>query len=160
MSGKKVNMKELMKKFEDAMTAATFAEAGETETARAILKEEKRVLLALREGEIERKALIYAMNTCKRIGADMDILYLSSAESSENAMLKQFSSELQGEGIHYRLIQRSGRLREEIKDYTDSERSINFVVVESPAVDRWNREEGLSKILEKMKCPLVVVDIP
>jgi hypothetical protein len=153
-------MKELVKKFQDSMAAATFAEAGETETARKILKEEKRVLLALREGEIERKALIYAMNTCKRIGADMDIMYLSSAESSENPMLKQFFSELQSEGIHHRLIQRIGRLREEIKNYTDSERSIDFVVVESPAVDRWNREEGLSKILEKIKCPLVVVNIP
>ena len=56
MSGKKVNMKELMKKFEDAMTAATFAEAGETETAREILKEEKRVLLGLRE-VLPRKSL-------------------------------------------------------------------------------------------------------
>lgn len=160
MSGKKANMKELMKKFENAMAAATFAEAGETGTARELLKEEKRVLLALREGEIERKALTYAMNTCKRIGAGMDILYLSSAESSENSMLRQFFSELQSEGINHRLIQRIGRMREEIRNYTDSERSIDFVVVESPAVDRWNREEGLSKILEKIKCPLVVVDIP
>src|SRR4030042_2726966 len=103
MDMKKENLKKLIKKLEDIMTASTFAEAGEFEAAREILKEGRRVLLAMREGEGERKALKYAMNTCKRIGADMDILYLSSAESSENPMLKQFFSELQSEGIHYRL---------------------------------------------------------
>ncbi|MEW6569938.1 MAG: hypothetical protein AB1390_02000 [Nitrospirota bacterium] len=149
----------MIKKFEDIMTASTFAEAGEFETAREILKEARRVLLAMREGEVERKALTYALNTCKRIGADIDILYLSLTNADENPLLKEFFRELQREGITYRLIQKNGRLREEIKKYTDSERSIHFVVVESPAVERWNREEGLSTILEKIKCPLVVVDV-
>ena len=160
MDMKKENLKKLIKKFEDIMTAASFAEEGEFEAAKEILKEGRRVLLAMREGEVEKKALKYAMNTCKRIEADMDILYLSSTDADENPVLKEFFSELQREGITYRLIQKIGRLREEIKKYTDSERSIHFVVVESPAVERWNREEGLSKILEKIKCPLVVVDIP
>jgi len=157
---KKENLKKLIKKLEDIRAASTFAEAGEFETAKEILKEGRRVLLAVREGEVEQRVLTYAMNTCKRVGADMDILYLSSADPGENPTLKQFFSELQNAGINYRLVHKSGRLREEIKKYTDSERSIHFVVVESPAVDRWNREEGLSKILEKIKCPLVVVDIP
>jgi hypothetical protein len=160
MDKKKENLKKLIKQFENIMTAAAFAEAGEFDTARKIVKEEKRVLLAIREGEIERKALTYALNTCKRIRADMDILYLSTTDAGENLLLKEFFSELQREGITYRLIQRNGRLREEIKKYTDLERSIHFVVVESLAVDRWSKEERLSKILEKMECPLVVVDIP
>ncbi|MGB9714963.1 MAG: hypothetical protein ACPL1G_00905 [Thermodesulfovibrionales bacterium] len=157
---KKENLKDLIKKIEDIMTASTFAEAGEFETAREIIKGERRVLLAMREGEVERKALTYALNTCKRIGADMDILYISTIDASENPILKEFFSELQREGINYRLFMKTGRLREEIKHYTDSESNIKFVVVESPAAERWNREEGLSKILEKIKCPLVVVDIP
>jgi hypothetical protein len=157
---KKENISNLIRKFEDIMTAASFAEAGEFETARETLRGERRVLLAMREGEVEKKALIYALNTCKRIRAEMDILYLSTTDAGENPMLKEFFSEIQREGINYRLIQRIGRLREEIRNYTDSERNIDFVVVESPAVDRWNREEGLSKILEKIKCPLVVVDVP
>lgn len=157
---KKENLKDLIRKIEDIMTTSTFAEAGEFETAREILRGERRVLLAMREGEVERKVLTYAMNTCKRIGAEMDILYLSTTDAGENKMLKEFFSELQREGINYRLIQKIGRLREEIKNYTDSESNINFVVVESPVVERWNREEMLSKILEKIKCPLVVVDIP
>ena len=160
MDKKKENLKKLIKKFEDIMTAASFAEAGEFETARKVVKEGKRVLLALREGEVERKVLTYALNTCKRIGADMDVLYLSSGNSNENPMLKQFFSELEREGISYRLIRGSGRLREEIRNYTDSEISVRFVVVESLAVDRWSREEELSEILKKMKCPLVVVDTP
>ncbi len=157
---KKENINNLIRKFEDIMTAASFAEAGEFETAREVLRGERRVLLAMREGEVEKKALIYALNTCKRIRAEMDILYLSTTDAGENPMLKEFFSEIQREGINYRLIQRIGRLREEIRNYTDCEKNIDFVVVESPAVDRWNREEGLSKILDKIKCPLVVVDVP
>jgi hypothetical protein len=157
---KKENLENLMKKLEDVMTASTFAEAGEFETAREVLRCKRRVLLALREGEVERKALKYALNTCKRIRSDIDILYLSTSNASENPMLNEFFSELQKEGINYRVIQKIGLLREEIKKYTDCERNIDFVVVESPAVERWDREEGLSKILEKIKFPLVVVDVP
>ena len=160
MSRKGLNMKELMKKLEDTLTAATFAQAGETDTAREIFKERRRVLLALREGEVESKVLKYAMNTSKRIGADLDVLYISSSSSPEAPILKEFFSLLEKEGIEYRLVRRNGRLREEIRKYTESERGIHFVVVESLAVDRWNKEEGLSEIVDKMKCPLVVVDIP
>ena len=160
MSGKGLNMKEVMKKLEDTLTAVTFAQAGETDTARGIFKERRRVLLALREGEIESKVLKYAMNTSKRIGADLDVLYISSSSSPEAPILKEFFSLLEKEGIEYRLVRRNGRLREEIRKYTESERGIHFVVVESLAVDRWNKEEGLSEIVDKMKCPLVVVDIP
>jgi len=160
MSGKGLNMKELMKKFEDTLTAATFAQAGETDKAREVFKERRRVLLALREEEIESKVLKYAMNTSKRIGADLDILYISSSSSPEAPILTEFFSLLEKEGIEYRLVRRNGRLREEIRKYTESERGIHFVVVESLAVDRWNKEEGLSEIVDKMKCPLVVVDIP
>jgi hypothetical protein len=160
MNMKKENIRNLIKKFDDIMTAASFAEEGEFETARKVVKEGKRVLLAVREGEVERKALTYALNTCKRIGADMDVLYLSSGNSDEGPILKQFFSELEKEGIGYRLIRGIGRLREEIRNYTDSEISVNFVVVESLAVDRWSKEEELSEILKKMKCPLVVVDTP
>ncbi|HYA11443.1 MAG TPA: universal stress protein [Thermodesulfovibrionales bacterium] len=149
-----------MKKFEDTLTAATFAQAGETDKAREVFKERRRVLLALREEEIESKVLKYAMNTSKRIGADLDILYISSSSSPEAPILTEFFSLLEKEGIEYRLVRRSGRLREEIRNYTESERGIHFVVVESLAVDRWNKEEGLSEIVDKMKCPLVVVDIP
>jgi hypothetical protein len=153
-------MKRWIKRFEDVLSAASFAESGEFDTARDILREGRRVLLAIREEKMEREVLKYAMNTCKRIRTDMDILYLSSANSGGNPMLKQFFSELQSEGINYRLIQKNGSLREEIKNYTDSERSICFVVAESFTVDRWSKEGGLSKILEKIKYPLVVVDVP
>lgn len=160
MTMKKENIRDLIKKFEDIMSAASFAEAGEFKTAREVLKGERRVLLAMREGEVERKALTYALNTCKRIGADMDVLYLSSGNSDEDPILKQFFSELDKEGISYRLIRGSGLLREEIKNYTDSEISVHFVVVESLAVDRWSKEERLSEILKKIKCPVVVVEAP
>jgi Holliday junction resolvase RusA-like endonuclease len=60
MNMKKENIRNLIKKFDDIMTAASFAEEGEFETARKVVKEGKRVLLAVREGEVERNALTYA----------------------------------------------------------------------------------------------------
>ena len=43
----------MMKKMEDVLAAATFAEEGEAETARSLLREGRRVLLALKEGRID-----------------------------------------------------------------------------------------------------------
>ena len=73
-------MVDLKKKVEDLMSAISFAEEGEFDTAREMLKEERRVLLAIKENHLDKKTFRYAINTCKRVGADLDILYVSSAE--------------------------------------------------------------------------------
>ncbi len=73
-----MKLKKMMKNVEDALAAATFAEAGEAVTARSILKEGRKVLLALKEGRIDAMTLKYALNTAKRIDAHLDILYVTS----------------------------------------------------------------------------------
>ena len=50
-----------MKNVEDALAAVTFAEEGQVATARSIMKEGRRVLLALKEGRIDDKTLMYAI---------------------------------------------------------------------------------------------------
>ncbi len=64
MAHKKINkikgdnkMKRLLKKFETAMTAASFAEAGEHGTAREIMREGKRTRKADRVAPRPRKQL-------------------------------------------------------------------------------------------------------
>src|SRR6266508_533875 len=117
--------KKLMKNVEDALAATTFAEEGKAETARSIMKEGRRVLLALKEGRIDAGTLKYALNTSKRIGADLDILHVTAPGNSAPAtgpLLSNFESDRRAEGILYRTIRRTGCLKQQIIDYTNSER--------------------------------------
>lgn len=153
-------MSRLNKKIEDLMSAISFAEEGEFETARQILKEEKRILFAVKNGQIDKKTLRYAINTCKRIGAGLDIMYLSSDSPKIDSKLKDFQSGLEKEGIYCRLIKRDGSLRQEIVDYTASNKEVLFVVIESSDdVEHGHKgnERRLSESWKNLKCPLVVV---
>ena len=154
---KKLN--KVMKKIEDAMSAVSFAEEGEFTTAREMMKEERRVLLAVRERQIDVKTLKYAVNTCKRVKAALDILYISSSGKMD-PMLEQFLSELKDNGVLYRLVARSGCLKQAIIDYTNSKTEILFAVIQSSDnldVDCAGKDRRLSESWKNLKCPLVVV---
>ncbi len=156
-------MNKMMKKIEDLMTATSFAEEGEFESAQSFLREDRRVLLALREGHIDSKTLKYALNTAKRINAHLDILFVSSdgdEDQNARAALARFQSELQTEGVQYRLVRKTGCLKQEIIDYTNKEKEILFAVVESPGsleADCKKKDTRLSELWQNLKCPLVVV---
>lgn len=150
-------MKKWLKKFEDAMSAAAFAEAGEFETARETLREQRKILLALTGEKSDINAFKYALNTCKRIGAELEILYVSE---HAKGLLKQFQSELKKQGIEHRLIQKNGCVQEEILNYTSKKRDILFVVVESSDIVNINCKKSnkiVSGSWKNIKCPLVVV---
>jgi hypothetical protein len=150
-------MKRVTKGFQDLMAAITFAEAGELETARAILKERERVLLALREGHIEASTLRYALNTCKRIGADLDILYLPAADVI-TPELSGFLQELERTGIPHRLVKASGCLQQAVMDYVNARTGIAFAVIDGADDPETEGKLGkLSRWWEKVKCPLVIV---
>ena len=152
-----------MKTVEDALAAVTFAEEGQAETARSIMKDGRRVLLALKEGRIDGRTLRYALNTSKRIGADLDILHVTAQGANAptiNPLISHFVSELEAEGIGYRMIPRTGCLKQQIIDYTTSEKEILFAVIESPKsldADCNKRDKTLSELWQQLKCPLVVV---
>jgi hypothetical protein len=156
-------LKKMLRSIEDTLTAASFAEEGEAALAQSILKDGKKVLLGLKQGRVDARTLKYALNTTKRINAHLDILYVASTgaeAATDGPALKQFESELREEGIQYRLITRTGCLKEEILDYTNKEKEIVFAVIESPAsldADCNKRERTLSELWRKLKCPLVVV---
>ncbi len=157
MDKKKMNMKKLRKKFEDAMAAVAFAEAGEFETARETLREQRKILLALAGERSDTNAFRYALNMCKRIGAELEILYVSEVRED---LLNQFQAELKKEKIEYRLIQRNGCIKEEILTYTGKKREILFVVAESSDkldIKCKKADKITAKSWDNLKCPLVVV---
>ncbi len=152
-------MGRLQKKIEDIMSAVSFAEEGEFGTARELIKEERRILLAVRAGQVDGKTFRYAANTCKRIGAKLDVLYISPS-SSEDALLSQCLTDLREQGIEFRLIRKSGCMKQEIIDYTSAKKDIVFAVTESSDnldVDCKGKGKGLSEAWQNLKCPLVVV---
>jgi hypothetical protein len=155
-------LKKMMKKVEDILAAASFAEEGESRTAQSLLRENRRVLLGLKRDRVDPKAVRYAINSSKRIGADLDILYVASSqgEQAEDALLSRLEAELISEGIRYRLIRTSGCLKQAIIDYTNREKEVLFAVVESRnSLDAdCNRKDAvLAELWQKLKCPLVVV---
>jgi hypothetical protein len=155
-------LKKMMKKMEDVLAATSFAEEGESESARSILNDGRRVLLALKEGRIDIKTLKYAVNTSKRIGACLDILYVAAGgrQDANDPLIRNLQADLSAEGIQYRLIRQTGCLKQAVIDYTNREKEILFAVVESPNsldADCNMKDTRLSELWQKLKCPLVVV---
>ncbi len=152
-------MARLGKKIEDLMSAISFAEEGEFKTAKEMLKEERRVLLAVKKGQMDKKTFRYAVNACKRIGAHLDILCISPVEVAD-PVLEECLSEIKREGINYRLMYKNGCLKQEIIDYTNSKKGVLFAVTESSDylnVDCRGKGKKLSEAWQNLKCPLVVV---
>ena len=151
-------MDTLKKRIEEMMSAISFAEEGEFETAKEFLKEERRVLLAVRKDQVDRRTFTYAINTCKRINAALDILYISGSKE-QDPTLQQYLSELTREGISYRLVQKGGCLKQAIIDYTNAIKGILFAVTESSDnLDVDCKGMKASKAWKDLKCPLVVVE--
>lgn len=150
-------MKNWLKKLDDTMAAAAFAEQGEFDTAREIMREQRKILLALTGAKSDENAFKYAINTCQRIGADIEILY-SAAHKKD--LINSFKSELRLRGIDYHFIKAEGCVKEEVLRYTSKRTDILFVVVESSDgldINCKKSKKIISRSWMNLKCPLVVV---
>jgi hypothetical protein len=154
-------MAELRKKIEAIMSAITFAEEGEFETAKTLLNTRKRGLLTIKNGRTDTKTCTYALNTCKRIGIGLDILVVGETEREDlNPSIQPFLTQLESESVSFTLVRKAGCIKEAILNYTEAENDIVFVVIESQdTLDRncATKDRRLSKLWQELKCPLVVV---
>ncbi len=146
-------------RFDDLMSAISFAEAGEHEKAREFLKGRDTVLIAVSERVVDRNVLKYALNLSERIQAAIDILYLTKSNET-NPLVEAFISEAKKKDIDCSLIREAGCMKKAILDYTAKRKEILFVVVGSTPeldVECGVGEKSLSEAWKRLKCPLVVV---
>lgn len=156
-------MKKLYKSFEELIIASSFAEEGDFEAARQILKGQRRVLLAIREKSIGQRSILYAMNVCKRIGTGLDILLISQSEedTSEEGTedLKEIIKHIREEGIEVNVVKRVGKIREELLKYIKEKKNIEFIVIESgDNFKKEDRQNEFAYFWTQLKCPVVIVN--
>lgn len=148
-----------MKKFDDLMSAISFAEAGDFDRAREFMKGRSSILLALSDMCFDADVLRYALNLSKRIKANIDILYLTRLEV-HISQIEDFMKTAVKDEISCRLFKKEGCMKKAILDYTAKRREIIFVVVGSTPeldIDCVSGGRSLSDAWKRLQCPLVVV---
>jgi len=152
---------------QQALEAAALAEGGDHGGARSLARDSRRVLLALRGLEGDARTMTYALNTCRRIEAGLDVLFVADRALSDADLrdaLAPFLASLAEAGIPARPISAAGCIKEQIVRYTKAHPEVSFVVVESTGVlDRGcgaDDERRLSHLWKHLTCPLVVVSDP
>lgn len=166
-------MANLFKIFEDTMTAAAFAEAGEHETANEYLASaktaHKKVLLGTNAMEIPPKVFSHAVEVCKRLGARLEILHVlpNQAEASNKApaghaaKLARLKERFQTFGIPYEYVVGARKLEEEIIRYAQGRRDIMLIVLGmSTPAGRRGKKQPDSHLLTRFQCPVVLLKEP
>ena len=150
------SFKHFLNGFEVTAMAAAFAEGGDFESARQVLRGKDRVLLVMAGQKNDREAFQYAASFCSRMDADLEIL-CTPASRSEVAGL---TGEITRLGISFRVHERRGCLKDAVTEISRAIRSINYVVMPSRTVMQRDCEQGSAlspKDLQHMPLPLVVV---
>ncbi len=151
--------KRLGRRFDDLMSAAAFAEAGEFETARELLAGRKKVLLVVTGNETDSKSLKYALNTAQRTDAALEVLATSNSGGAKR-MVGECIEGARKASVGLKVARRSGCIKEAIISHTKRRRDILCVVVESTSVlnmECSQEERRLEGVWKKLGCPLVLV---
>ena len=161
----------MFKKLEEAMTAATFAEAGEFETARQFLKTNKnahkRVLLGTDKPEIAPRTISYALHLCQRLGGGLEIFHMlnmpeneiASGMSQDNEPIAALNTSLQEKGVIYQPVNGLGCLADEVLRHAGGRRDILCVVFDVLDPNGTNCRKAKENMITKFQalhCPVVM----
>lgn len=157
-------MKNIFKTFENSMLAATFAQAGDHETARTCLAAaktaRKKILLGTDAMDITPRALHHALSVCERNGASLEILHAPhDARKPKSDVLKE---RFMAAGILYEFVRGASRLEEEIIRYAGNRRDILLVMLgmADAGKTRHGNNAPDAHLLERFQCPVVLLEEP
>jgi len=154
-------------KFQRAMSAAAFAEVGEFETARQIAGKNKnahkKVLVVLEGDELNKRILKYALELCKRLGGQLEILHKQGPKKikiSETTAWKEFTKK--GEEIACASLESGESLDEKLIEYGRTRRDILCVVLRIELMEKKPVKKMEEKawspdwIMQNLNCPVMV----
>lgn len=161
----------MIKKFEESMAAATYAEAGEFEMASQFLQPRKnahkRVLLGTDRAEVNPKTLQYAMRLCKYIGGTLEIFHVLNLPEEcmdvepeqKNRLIEVVQGSLGNKGVVYQFVVGEECLAAEVLKYTNNRRDLLCVVFDAIEAGNSNCQKAKEAMLAKfhtLHCPVVV----
>lgn len=153
-------MGDISRKYEDQMSAASFAEAGEFDTARELLTKRKKVLLVVTGRPEDEKSFRYAVNMADRTNAEIEALVINEG-SKIKQMLKSFTRQAKESGVGFKTVKKKKScIKEAIVKHTRRRRDFLCVVIESTDsldIDCARDSQKLDGIWGELGCPLAVV---
>ena len=152
-------MSKLGRKLDEIFSAATFAEAGEFETARQMLGGRKKVLLVLTGREADANALRYALNVAGRTGAALEVL-ATFEDGLTAAVLGLCEREAGKRSLDLLVVRKDGKPRMAVIRHARDRHDLVCVVIDSTGaheIDGSTGSRSLSSVWKKLGCPLVLV---
>lgn len=155
--------------WQEAMTAAAFAEAGEPEIAQSFLTSGKtsrqKVLLGVEEGRFTPRLLQQALGICRRVGAGLEILHLLPADGAEagpaaDAELIRLREELRPRQVFYQFVFGSGDLEAELIRHATGRRDLVLILLELFGRPEAAFGEPDQEFLKRLPCPVVLLRAP
>jgi hypothetical protein len=153
-------------KFQNTMSAAAFAEAGEFDTALQIAgrnkNAHKKVLVVLEGDDLNMRILNYASDLCKRLGGQLEILHkqgLKKVDITRTGVWQEFTKK--GEQVACATLDPGESLDDTLVEYGKKRRDILCVVLrihlmEKPIKKRKEKAWSPDWIMQKFNCPVMV----
>ena len=167
-------MKKFFDNFEKVFASAAFAETGEFETAGEILESNKNahknVLLVTNGEEISQNAINHAVNLCKRVGTNLEIIHSVETQDSElekelyqqkkeklQSILKHFNSIGVGFELHFDFGRFPETFIEKIKNRCDIFCVVLSATKQQTSGRKSNHVKKLQTAFQGYGYPLVVI---
>lgn len=154
-------------KFQQAMAAAAFAEVGEFETAKQLAGKNKnahkKVLVVLEDDDLSMRILNYALDLCKRLGGQLEILHKQGPEKvniTRTEVWQEFTQK--SEDVTCFSLVPDESLDDKLIEYGKTRRDILCVVLridlmeKKPVKRRKENAWSPDWIMQKLNCPVMV----